>query len=72
MLCRELTRHMKFNHNIKYDHIYGSLEEQIGVTLLYSSLLEKREHILEERSRLPGGGNSGVGTPSCAGGRFAI
>ena len=65
MLCKDLKKHMKFSHNIAYNHIYGNLEEQISVTLLYSSLLEVRERLQVE------GAPCGVGTPSCAGGRFA-
>ena len=48
--CKELKKHMDTNHTIRYDQLYGSLEEQIEVTKLYSSLLEVREQILEERS----------------------
>ena len=65
ILCMELKKHMKFSHNIAYDQIYGNLEEQISVTILYSSLLEVRERLQEE------GAPCGVGTPSCAGVRFA-
>ena len=54
LMCKELKKHIDINHNIKYDHIYGSLQEQIEVTILYSSLLEVREQMLEERSHLPG------------------
>ena len=45
ILCTELKKHMKFSQNIPYDHIYGNLEEQISVTILYSSLLEVRERL---------------------------
>ena len=65
ILCTELKKHMKFSRNISYDHIYGNLEEQISVTIMYSSLLEVRERLQEE------GAPCGVGIPSCAGGRFA-
>ena len=63
--CTELKKHMKFSHNIAYDQIYGNLDEQISVTILYSSLLEVRERLQVE------GAPCGVGTPSCAGVRFA-
>ena len=33
--------------NIKYDHIHGSLEEQVEVIKVISSLLEVRDRLLE-------------------------
>ena len=35
LTCKELKKHIDINHNIKSDHIYGSLQEQIDRTLKY-------------------------------------
>ena len=52
--CSVLKKHIDINHTIKYEHIYGTLEEQIPVAKLYFSLLKERENILDKRASLPG------------------
>ena len=47
------------NTTVKYDHIFGSLQEQKAVIVLYSALMEEREGLLEEGTSLPGLNNSG-------------
>ena len=47
MQCSVLKQHVDWNKDIKYDDIYGSLEEQVEVIKLISSLLEVRERLLE-------------------------
>ena len=47
--ARFLRQHIKLNHeDIKYDHIYGSLQQQIEVTKLIYILLEVRDRLQEE------------------------
>ena len=58
--CSTLKKHMKWNQDIKYEHIYGNLQEQVTITLLHSTLLETRDRLLEEGSGLPGLQNSGL------------
>ena len=49
--CHILKEHIKWNHeNIKYDHIYGSLEQQIDVTILIYNLLDVREKLLDKET----------------------
>ena len=48
MLCPVLKEHISWDQNIKYADIYGTLEEQVQVTRVYSSLMEMRERLLEE------------------------
>ena len=43
----ELRKHIQVNNEVKYDHISGTLDQQIPITLLISSLLEVRERLLE-------------------------
>ena len=58
--CQVLRQHINWNHEeIKYDHIYGSLQQQIEVTKLIHSLLEVRDRLLEEGGSLPGLHNTG-------------
>ena len=47
MQCSVLKQHVYWNKDIKYNDIYGSLEEQVEVIKLISSLLEVRERLLE-------------------------
>ena len=47
--CHVLKKHVHWNHEeIKYEHIFGTLKQQISVTILISSLLEVRDGLLEE------------------------
>ena len=47
--CQVIKQHIKWNNKtIKYEHIFGTLEEQINVTILLSALLEVRDWLLEE------------------------
>ena len=48
MLCPVLKRYSNWDQNIKYSDIYGTLEDQVKVTNVLSSLLEIRELLLEE------------------------
>ena len=53
--CQVLRQHIKWNHeDIKYDHIYGSLQQQIEVTKLIYSLLEVQDRLQEEVASLLG------------------
>ena len=51
--CTELIKHIGVNRDIESDHIYGSLQEQIAVTLQISSILEVQDRLLEEGAGLP-------------------
>ena len=51
--CSVLKKHIYIDPAIRYEAIYGTLEEQIPVAKLFYSLLEVRERILEERASLP-------------------
>ena len=45
--CHVLRKHVHWNHEeIKYEHIFGTLKQQISVTILLSSLLEVRDGLL--------------------------
>ena len=47
--CHVQQEHIKWNHEeIKYDQIYGSLEQQIKVTILIYNLMEVRERLEDE------------------------
>ena len=48
MKCSVLKKHYTWNEDIKYDYIYGSLEEQVEVVKVISSLLEVRDGLLEK------------------------
>ena len=53
--CHVLKQHIQWNHEeVKYKHIYGTLQQQITVTILISALLEVRELLLEEQQGLLG------------------
>lgn len=46
MLCTVLKEHYTWNPDIKYEFIYGTLEQQIEVIQVYSTLMEVRERLL--------------------------
>jgi hypothetical protein len=46
MLCTVLKEHYTWNQDIKYEFIYGTLEQQIEVIQVYSTLMEVRERLL--------------------------
>ena len=48
MLCPVLKRYSSWDQNIKYSDIYGTLDDQVKVTNVLSSLLEIRELLLDE------------------------
>ena len=53
--CHVLKQHIQWNNEeAKYEHIFGTLQEQISVTILLSELLEVKERLLEEGAGLPG------------------
>ena len=45
--CTGLRKNINVNSEVLYEHIYGTLEEQIPVTILIFSLLEERDRLLE-------------------------
>ena len=47
-------KHIDRDPTFKYEHMYGTIEEQIPVAKLYFSLLKEREKILDMRASLPG------------------
>ena len=52
MKCSVLKKHYTWSEDIKYDFIYGSLEDQVAVVKVISSLLEVRDWLLEEGNQL--------------------
>ena len=48
MLCPVLKDDFSWDQNIKYTDIYGTLEEQVKVTSVFSSLMEVRDLLLLE------------------------
>ena len=46
LLCTILKEHFTWNPDIKYEFIYGTLEQQIEVIQVYSTLMEVRERLL--------------------------
>ena len=48
MQCSELKKHVTWNKDVLYENIYGSLDQQVEVTKVISSLLDTRERLLEE------------------------
>ena len=56
--CSTLLKHMKRNTDIQYEDIYGELQDQIPVTILYFALLELRERLLTGGVGLPRQSNS--------------
>ena len=57
--CFELKKHIQINHDIIYEHIYGTIQEQVTVTLHIEAILEVRERLLEGGAGLPGHPNTG-------------
>ena len=51
--CLILSQHVHIDSYIKYEHIYGSIQEQKTITILFSKLLEVRETLLEMRGEEP-------------------
>ena len=52
--CSVLMKHIDIDPTVKYEHIYGTIEEQIPVAKLYFSLLKECEKILDKRASQPG------------------
>ena len=52
MKCSVLKKHYTWSEDIKYDFIYGSLEDQVKVVKVISSLLEVRDRLLDEGNQL--------------------
>ena len=50
--CSVLKSHVPRPSEIKYEHIFGSLEQQREIVILFQKLLEKREQLLEKREQL--------------------
>ena len=50
LLCTVLKKHAcsMQSTDIHYNLIYGSLEDQVAITSMYSSLLEVRKRLLDE------------------------
>ena len=61
LLCSVIKKHYGYTQSadIHYNMIYGSLEDQVATTLLYSSLLEVRNRLLEGTG-LPGHHSNGL------------
>ena len=53
--CSVLKNHIKIHSDIRYDHLFGTLEQQKRITHVFSSLLEIRERLLN--SDMPTGAN---------------
>ena len=50
--CQAIRKHIEWDHeNIKLDHIYGSLQQQIEITMLIFRFLEVRDRLLENAAR---------------------
>ena len=55
-----LKQNIQWNHDeVKYEHIYGTLQQQITVTILISNLLEVQAVLLKEQQGLPGLSSTG-------------
>ena len=52
--CSVLKKNTIINPEVEYEYIHGSLEEQVMITTLYSSLLELRDRLLEEKTAYRG------------------
>ena len=50
MLCPVLKEHYTWKQDIKYEFLYGTLEQQIEVIQVYSTLIEVRERLLGDGS----------------------
>ena len=61
LLCTVIKKHYRYTQSadIHYNMIYGSLEKQVATTILYSSLLEVRNRLLEGTG-LPGHHSTGL------------
>ena len=59
MECPVLEQHMRWDHTIQYDYIFGNREQQRLFIRLYSTLLAAREELLEERRRPTGASYTG-------------
>ena len=47
--CHVLKQHIRWDHEkVKYEHIHGTLQQQINVTIILCALLELRDRLLEE------------------------
>ena len=44
-----LEAHVPRNANITYNHIFGTVKEQMGAVVHFTALLEAREHLLANR-----------------------
>ena len=47
--CPVLEEHMVWDHSIQYQYLFGSVDQQKLVITLFTSLLELRQQLLEER-----------------------
>ena len=47
--CHMLEAHVPRNANITYNHIFGTVKEQMGAVVHFTALLEAREHLLANR-----------------------
>ena len=47
--CTVLEEHMVWDHSIQYQYLFGSVDQQKLVITLFTSLLELRQQLLEER-----------------------
>ena len=54
LLCSVLKNNTHIDPEVKYEFIYGSLQEQVMVTTLFSSLLDLREQLLEKETAYRG------------------
>ena len=52
--CGALVSEVPIDPEIKYDHIFGTIEQQVKVTAQYMKLLEVREKLLEEKEAYRG------------------
>jgi hypothetical protein len=48
LTCEALKKNFSWNHDIKYEFIYGTLEQQVQFMNMFSSLMEVREQPLEK------------------------
>ena len=53
--CSVLKNHIKIHSEIKYEHLFGKIEQQKIITHVFSSLLEIQERLLD--SDMPTGAN---------------
>ena len=49
MQCPVLEDHIRWDHTIQYDYVYGNKEQQKLVVSIFSTLLAAREELLEKR-----------------------